>query len=68
MDLLATHTIERKNRDLAKLVLDETEAWAMLNKGFRFAEFNPETDVYRLALPYRVMLNMTKDTITLEQA
>lgn len=61
------HTIPRKERSLNKLKLDEGEAWEMMNKGFRFSEFNPTTETYRLSAPYRLLQNMTRDTITLEQ-
>ena len=36
---------------LTKLRLTEAEAWAMWREGFRFAEFNPESDEYRLSRP-----------------
>lgn len=65
---MAQHTINRKNRNPDRLQLEEEEAWEMMNKGFRFAEFNPVTETYRLSAPYRLLHNMTRDTITLEQA
>lgn len=54
-------------RDSGKLRLTEAEAWAMWREGFRFAEFNPESDEYRLSRPYAVAENRDKGTLAISQ-
>ena len=65
---MAWFLTEAKDRDPAKLDLTEAEAWDMWKEGFRFAEFNPETDVYRLSAPYRVAINLDKGTWAISQS
>ena len=64
---MATFTTQLGERDLNKLKLPEKEAWEMLREGFRFSMFDPTTDDYRLSAPYRLLNNIDKDTLTLEQ-
>ena len=60
-------TLELKDRDPDKLKLTEEEAWALMNAGFQFAEFNPISEQYRLRAPYRMLHQMERGTVTLQQ-
>ena len=64
---MAWFLTKSEGRDPAQLALTEKEAWAMWREGFRFAEFNPETDCYRLSAPYKVALNIDKGTLAIFQ-
>lgn len=59
---MAWFLTEAKGRDPAKLQLTEAEAWAMWKEGFRFGEFNPEEEVYRLTAPYKIAVNLDRGT------
>ncbi|WP_156461166.1 hypothetical protein [Devosia sp. Root436] len=48
---MAWFLTEAKGRVPEKLALTEADAWAIWREGFRFAEFNLETDCYRLSVP-----------------
>jgi hypothetical protein len=64
---MATFTTTAAARNPDRLALKYVEAVEMLSAGFRFAEFNPEGDRYRVSVPYGVAHNLLKDTITIEQ-
>lgn len=64
---MAEYTTTLEKRDPAKLRLTEKEAFEMLNKGFRFSIFDPQAEDYRISIPYRMLQNLDRGTVTLMQ-
>ena len=55
----------KRDPDKLKLTLDEAaDMWAA---GFRFSIYNPENHEFRLSAPYRLLQNLERGTITLQQ-
>ena len=64
---MPTFTTELAGRTSRELPLTLAEASQMAEAGFRFAEFNPEYNRYRLSRPYELVLIPDKNTITIRQ-
>lgn len=64
---MPSFTTDLKGREPHQLKLSEKEAWDMYNRGFRFSIFDPIEEEHRPSLPYRLLQNLTRDTITIEQ-
>jgi hypothetical protein len=64
---MPTYTITLGKRDPVKFELAKDEAAAMLQAGFRFAEFNTDRDAYRLSIPHTVIRQLDRGIITFEQ-
>jgi len=64
---MTTYTTAIGKRDPIKLQVTKDEAAAMLQKGFRFAEFSVEGDRYRISMPFTVIKNLERGLITFEQ-
>lgn len=65
---MLTYTIHLADREADKLRFTDQEAAEMAALGFRFAEFRPETGVYRLSHAYRTLQHLERGTLTFEQA
>ena len=64
---MLTFTTELAGRTSRELPLTLAEASQMAEAGFRFAEFNPEYNRYRLSQPYELVLIPNKGTLTIRQ-
>lgn len=64
---MPTFTTDLKDRNTAKFRLTEEEAWKMQRAGFRFSIFNPLDEDYRISLPFRLLHNLDRGTVTLQQ-
>ncbi len=64
---MAEYTTHLHGRDPRKLRLTEEEAWAMWAAGFKFSIFDPIGDDYRLSIPWKTLIFVGKDTVTLQQ-
>lgn len=64
---MPTFTTELAGRTSRELPLTLAEASQMAEAGFRFAEFNPEYNRYRLSQPYELVLIPDKGTLTIRQ-
>ncbi|MET3900477.1 hypothetical protein ABIB57_004443 [Devosia sp. UYZn731] len=60
-------TTDLKDHDTAKFRLTEQEAWEMQRVGFRFSIFNPLDQDYRISIPFRLLHNLDRGTVTLQQ-
>lgn len=54
----------RKTRDLK---LTPAEAEAMWDKGFRFAEYEPEQGRCRISMPFEMIILPDRDELTIRQ-
>jgi hypothetical protein len=61
------HTVPKRARELQTMHFSADEAQQMLEKGFRFGIYQPTQNEYRLAAPYRVAINIDRDTLTFTQ-
>lgn len=64
---MAEYTTLLQGRDPRKLKLTEEEAWDMWAAGFRFSIFDPTNDDYRLSIPWKTLIMVGKDIVTLQQ-
>lgn len=64
---MLTFTTELAGRDPDKPRLTPSEAEKMVTLGFRFAEYDVESERFRLSLPYRMAQNLDRDTLTFMQ-
>lgn len=60
-------TLELAGRNPDKPKLTADEAAEMVTIGFRFAEYDPDGERFRLSLPYRTAQNLERDTLTIMQ-
>lgn len=65
---MLTYTIALGARSADKPLFSDVEAGEMAQLGFRFAEFRPETGLYRLSPSYRTLHNLDRGTLTFQQA
>lgn len=64
---MLTFTTELAGRTRRELPLTLAEASQMAEAGFRFAEFNPEQNRYRLSQPYELVMIPDRNTLTIRQ-
>ena len=64
MPSFTTDLAGRTQRDIP---LTSAEALAMHERGFRFAEFNPEQGRFRLSQPYELVMIPEKGVLTIRQ-
>jgi hypothetical protein len=64
---MAQFTTDLAKRDPRKFALTKTEAAAMLQAGFRFSEFNTDSDNYTLSIPHTVIRELDRGIISFEQ-
>lgn len=64
---MARLTIQLGKRKATGFKLSAEEAEAMLSAGFRFAEYNPESEVFRLSSPFKTLEIVDKGLLTIEQ-
>ncbi len=60
-------TTELAGRTSRELPLTLAEASQMAEAGFRFAEFNPEYNRYRLSQPYELVMIPERNILTIRQ-
>ena len=60
-------TTELDGRTRRELPLTLAEANQMAEAGFRFAEFNPEYNRYRLSQPYELVMIPERNILTIRQ-
>ena len=65
---MPTFTTELADRTGRELPLTLAEASQMAEAGFRFAEFNPDANRFRLSKPYDLVLIPERGTLTIRQA
>ena len=65
---MPTFTTELANRTTRELPLTLAEASQMAEAGFRFAEFNPEQNRYRISRPYELVIVLERNTLTIHQS
>lgn len=61
-------TTELANRTTRELPLTLAEASQMAEAGFRFTEFNPEQNRYRISRPYELVIVPERNTLTIRQS
>ena len=64
---MPTFTTELADRTGRELPLTLAEASQMAEAGFRFAEFNPEGNRYRLSQPYELVMIPERNALTIRQ-
>ena len=64
---MVSYTTRLAGRNTRDINLTPAEAEAMLEKGFRFADFTPEAERYRISRPYEVILVRDLDQLTIRQ-
>lgn len=64
---MRTFTTELSGRTRRELPLTLAEASQMAEAGFRFAEFNPEENRYRLSQPYELVMIPDRNSLTIRQ-
>ncbi|HEY8574864.1 MAG TPA: hypothetical protein VIL88_00840 [Devosia sp.] len=64
---MPSFTTELANRTTRDLPLTLAEASQMAEAGFRFAEFNPENNCYRLSRPFELVIIRDTNTLTIRQ-
>jgi len=64
---MLTFTTELTGRNTKELPLTLAEASQMAEAGFRFAEFNPEQQRFRLSKPYELVMVRDTNTLTIRQ-
>jgi hypothetical protein len=64
---MVSHTTRLSGRKARDLQLTAAEAQAMLEKGFRFAEFEPEHGRCRVSMPYEVIVIRDRDELIIRQ-
>ena len=64
---MAQLTIQLGKREVTGLTLSAEEAEAMLRAGFRFAEYNPESEVFRISKPFKTLEIVDKGLLIIEQ-
>ncbi|WP_316355485.1 hypothetical protein [Devosia sp.] len=65
---MPSFTTELANRTTRELPLTLAEASQMAEAGFRFAEFNPEQNRYRISRPYELVIVPERNTLTIRQS
>ncbi len=64
---MLTFTTELAGRTSKELPFTLAEASQMAQAGFRFAEFNPEENRFRLSRPFELVLIAQTNTLTVRQ-
>ena len=64
---MVSYTTRLAGRNTRDIDLTSEEAAAMLDRGFRFADFTPEVQRYRISRPYEVILVRDLDQLTIRQ-
>ncbi len=64
---MLTFTTELAGRTSKELPFTRAEASQMAQAGFRFAEFNPEENRFRLSRPFELVLIAQTNTLTVRQ-
>lgn len=64
---MAQLTIQLGKRKATDFKLSAEEAEAMLSAGFRFVEYNPKSEVFRLSSPFKTLEIVDKGLLTIEQ-
>jgi hypothetical protein len=64
---MPTYTTDLSGRTQREPALTLAEASQMAEAGFRFAEFNPDANCFRLSKPYELVLVPARDTLTIRQ-
>jgi hypothetical protein len=64
---MPTYTTDLANRTKRELPLTLAEASQMAEAGFRFAEFNPEENRFRLSQPYELVMIPDRNSLTIRQ-
>ena len=64
---MPTFTTDLANRTQRDIPLTLAEASQMASAGFRFAEFNPEENRFRLSQPYELVMVPDRNTLTIRQ-
>jgi hypothetical protein len=64
---MRSYTTDLSGRTQREPPLTLAEASQMAEAGFRFAEFNPDANCFRLSKPYELVLLPEKGTLTIRQ-
>ena len=64
---MLSYTTTLAGRTQRELPLTRQEAESMVEAGFRFAEYNPESNRFRLSRPYELVLLPERGTLTIRQ-
>ena len=65
---MVSHTVRLDGRKGRELKLKPDEAQAMMEKGFRFGEFNPEAGSFRISRPYETIVIVGSGELTFRQS
>lgn len=64
---MLTFTTDLAGRTQRDIPLTPAEALELHQRGFRFAEFNPEHNRFRLSQPYELVMIPEKGVLTIRQ-
>lgn len=64
---MLSFTTQLSGRSYRDLPLTPDEAARMAEAGFRFAEFNPEQQRFRLSQPYELVIIPDRNSLTIRQ-
>jgi hypothetical protein len=64
---MLTFTTTLAGRTQREVPLTREEALRMHEQGFRFAEFNPEHNRFRLSQPYELVMIVDRGVLTIRQ-
>jgi hypothetical protein len=64
---MVSFAVKLEGRDPTKPRLRREEAVEMAALGFRFAEFDEQTERFRLSLPYKTAQNLERGVLTFMQ-